>query len=63
MFWCWLAAANKLTSSLRVAIIDGKPLTNGFRTLSTSDAIPDPRVSALTPATVAFLEGRYEEVV
>lgn len=49
-------AANKLTSSLRVAIIDGKSLTNGIRTLPTSDAIPDPRVSALTPATVAFLE-------
>ncbi|KAI5068331.1 hypothetical protein GOP47_0016676 [Adiantum capillus-veneris] len=53
---CCGLATNKLTNSLRVAIIDGKPLTEGSHTLHKTSAIPDPRVSALTPSTVNFLE-------
>ncbi|KAH7444176.1 hypothetical protein KP509_02G068400 [Ceratopteris richardii] len=49
-------ATNKLTKSLRVAIIDGKPLTEGLYNLPKIDGVPDPRVSALTPSTVKFLE-------
>eukprot|EP00250_Pteridium_aquilinum_P009758 c18910_g1_i1 orf=173-1693(+) len=49
-------ATNKLTSSLRVAIIDGKPLTEGICAEPKINAVPDPRVSALTPSTVTFLE-------
>lgn len=49
-------ASNKLTSSLRVAIVDGKPIAGGVHTSPTINSIPDARVSAITPSTVTFLE-------
>ncbi|MCO5567035.1 hypothetical protein L7F22_020718 [Adiantum nelumboides] len=53
---CCGLATNRLTSSLRVAIIDGKPLTEGLHTSPKTNTVPDLRVSALTPSTINFLE-------
>lgn len=48
-------ASNALTSSLRVAIIDSNSMNGAAQSTSRDDA-PDSRVSAITPATVAFLK-------
>lgn len=53
---CCGLASNTLTHSLRVAIIDSNPM-NGSVQRMPRDAIPDSRVSAITPTTVAFLKG------
>ncbi|CAM6100606.1 unnamed protein product [Calypogeia fissa] len=52
---CGLASSH-LTRSLRVAIVDGNPATKESYS-PPKDAIPDSRVSAITPATVRFLQG------
>lgn len=51
-----VAASSALTRSLRVAIVDGNPATKE-KYNKKSDAVPDSRVSAITPATVRFLKG------
>ena len=54
-----MIGSDKLTSSLRVAIVDSKSITGGVKELP---SVPDPRVSAITPLTVKFLKGIVCEV-
>ncbi|OAE24867.1 hypothetical protein AXG93_2931s1090 [Marchantia polymorpha subsp. ruderalis] len=56
-------ASSALTRSLRVAIVDGNPATKE-KYNKKSDAVPDSRVSAITPATVRFLKdvGAWENI-
>ncbi len=56
-FLCWLiAASSAMTRGLRVAMIDSSPKQPTFRKHD-PNAIPDQRVSAITPATVRFFQG------
>ncbi|KAG6554443.1 hypothetical protein Mapa_004360 [Marchantia paleacea] len=56
-------ASSALTRSLRVAIVDGNPATKE-KYSKPKDAVPDSRVSAITPATVRFLKdvGAWETI-
>jgi hypothetical protein len=52
----WITGTDKLTSSLKVAIVDSKSISVGVKELPST---PDPRVSAITPSTVEFLKGLF----
>ena len=56
-FWDWFAATRPITRSLRVAVVDGLPLGPGVADLIASSASPDPRVVAISPASVRLLKG------
>lgn len=47
-----------LTKQLSIAIIDSNPALSS-RQCFNKNAIPDPRVSTVTPSTISFFKGNY----